>query len=156
MLEFVYFCILDAKIAHREAHRVLSFFSSRQNWDSPNPSHAGECAPLLVPGGGAHLLARERGGRVPVPTCGTLYTVYVLCGEACWLTDAAFSPSITAHWTIPLTLTFERKMVMLNVLCVQECLTVVEPVKGKHCLALVLPDVEKILTRYVAKGTLLW
>ncbi len=41
---------------------------------------------------------------------------------------------------------------MLNVLCVQECLTVVEPVKGKHCLALVLPDVEKILARYIAKG----
>jgi hypothetical protein len=37
-------------------------------------------------------------------------------------------------------------------LCEQECLTVVEPVKGKHCLALVLPDVEKILARYVAKG----
>ena len=41
---------------------------------------------------------------------------------------------------------------MLNVTYVQECLTVVEPVKGKHCLALVLPDVEKILARYVAKG----
>ncbi len=30
-------------------HRVgreLSLFSSRRNWDSPNPSPAGECAPL--------------------------------------------------------------------------------------------------------------
>ncbi len=25
--------------------RVLSFFSSRRNWDSPTPSPAGECAP---------------------------------------------------------------------------------------------------------------
>jgi hypothetical protein len=44
-------------------HRVgreLSFFSSRRNWDSPNPSPAGECAPTpLVPGGAAHSLARE-------------------------------------------------------------------------------------------------
>ncbi len=42
--------------------RVLSFFSSRRNWDSPNPSPAaaGKCAPpRLVPGGGAHSLARE-------------------------------------------------------------------------------------------------
>ncbi len=36
-----------------ELGRVLSFFSSRQNWDSPNPSPAGERAPPphLVLGG---------------------------------------------------------------------------------------------------------
>jgi hypothetical protein len=40
--------------------RVLSFFSSRRNWDSPNPSPAGECAPPPpVLAGGAHSLARE-------------------------------------------------------------------------------------------------
>jgi hypothetical protein len=42
--------------------RVLSFCSSRRNWDSTTPpSPAGECAlPLpLLPGGGAHSLARE-------------------------------------------------------------------------------------------------
>ncbi len=40
--------------------RVLSLFSSRGNWDSPNPSPAGKCAPLPpVLGGGAHSLARE-------------------------------------------------------------------------------------------------
>ena len=33
----------------------------------------------------------------------------------------------------------------------QECLTVVQPVKGKHCLALVLPDIQKILARYILK-----
>ncbi len=40
--------------------RVLSFFFSRRNWDSPNPSTAGECAPPPpVLGGGIHSLATE-------------------------------------------------------------------------------------------------
>ncbi len=44
-------------------HTVVSFFSSRRYWDSPNLSPAGECdPPPLVPGGGAHTLAGERGG----------------------------------------------------------------------------------------------
>jgi hypothetical protein len=38
---------------------VLSFFSSRWNWNSHNPSPAGECAPPPVLGGGAHSLARK-------------------------------------------------------------------------------------------------
>jgi hypothetical protein len=43
--------------------RVLSFFSSRPNWDSPNPSHAGECVPpLWFMGGGYYTLAWGRGG----------------------------------------------------------------------------------------------
>jgi hypothetical protein len=46
-------------IDHRVG-RVLSFFSSRRNWDSPKLSPAGECAPLPpFLGGGAHSLARE-------------------------------------------------------------------------------------------------
>jgi hypothetical protein len=62
---------------------VLSFSSNRRNWDSPNPSPAGECAPPPpVLGGGEHSLAREglgesqfrRGDR----HCGSLY-VFVLC-----------------------------------------------------------------------------
>jgi hypothetical protein len=72
-----------------------------------------------------------------------------------WPVDELMPRSVrlTSHWTIPLTLTFKKEEgTMLNVTYVQECLTVVEPVKGKHCLALVLPDVEKILARYVAKG----
>jgi hypothetical protein len=41
--------------------RALSFVSSRRNWDSPNPSPEGECAPL--PGSGGRVtLAGERGG----------------------------------------------------------------------------------------------
>jgi hypothetical protein len=65
--------------------RVPSFFSSRRNWDSPNPSPAGECAP--PPGsGGRDTLAGERGvGRVPIPTRGhtlwySFYCIYVFCG----------------------------------------------------------------------------
>ncbi len=67
--------------------RVLSFFSSRRNWDSPNPSTAGECTPPPHGSGGRGTLAGERGyGRVPIPTrgkhCGTLY-IYVLCYSRC-------------------------------------------------------------------------
>jgi hypothetical protein len=42
--------------------RVLSFFSSRRNWDFPNPSPEGECPSSPLPpvlGRGAHSLARE-------------------------------------------------------------------------------------------------
>ncbi len=67
---------------------MLSFFSSRRNWDSPNPLPAGECAPPPPPGsGGRGTLAGERGvGRVPIPTRRhtlwySLYIhIYVLCG----------------------------------------------------------------------------
>jgi hypothetical protein len=58
--------------------RVLRFFSSRRNWDSPNPSPAGECDPLPVLGGGARSLAREGLGESQFLRgyihCGTLYT----------------------------------------------------------------------------------
>jgi hypothetical protein len=50
--------------------RVLSFFSSRRNSDSPNPSPAGECAPPVLGGGGW----RERGWESPNFDEGT-YTV---------------------------------------------------------------------------------
>jgi hypothetical protein len=51
---------------------VLSSFSSRQNWDSPNPSPAGECAPPPPPGsGGRDTLAGERGWESPNSDEGT-------------------------------------------------------------------------------------
>jgi hypothetical protein len=62
--------------------RVLSYFSSRRNWDSPNPSPAGGVVPPWLWGSGT--LAGERGvGRVPIPTRGqtlrySLYT-YSIC-----------------------------------------------------------------------------
>jgi hypothetical protein len=52
-------------IFHRVG-RVVSFFSSRRNWDSPNPSPAGECAPPS--------LSQFRRGDIH---CGTLH-IYVL------------------------------------------------------------------------------
>ncbi len=53
---------------------VLSFFSSRRNWDFPNPSPAGECAPPppSLNRGEGNTRWREqgesRGGRVPIPS----------------------------------------------------------------------------------------
>ncbi len=55
-----------------QSRQSASFFFSRRNWDSPNPSPAGECAPPLVPGGGTRL--RERGWESPNSDEGT-YTV---------------------------------------------------------------------------------
>jgi hypothetical protein len=51
-----------------------NLFSSRRNWDSPNPSLAGECA--LVPNseGEGHTRWRERGWESPSSDEGT-YTV---------------------------------------------------------------------------------
>jgi hypothetical protein len=39
--------------------RVLSFFSSRRNWDSPKPSAEGECGPPLWYRGEGHTRWRE-------------------------------------------------------------------------------------------------
>jgi hypothetical protein len=63
--------------------RVLSFFSSRRNWDSPTPHPQASVPPhRLVPRGGAHSLAREGVGESQFRRgdilCGTLY-IYVLC-----------------------------------------------------------------------------
>jgi hypothetical protein len=64
-----------------QSRQSASFFSSRRNWDSPNPSPAGECAPSLWFRGEGHTFWRERGGRVNIPKRGhTLWysTVYLL------------------------------------------------------------------------------
>ncbi len=66
--------------------RVLSFLSSSPYWDSPTPSHAGECVPPPPPppAPGVSTLAWGRGGggsqfQRGDRHCGTL-GVYVLCG----------------------------------------------------------------------------
>ncbi len=62
--------------------RVLSFFCSRRNWDSPNPSPAGECAScsLWFRGDGNTLAGERGGGRVPIPTRGHAlwYSIFIL------------------------------------------------------------------------------
>jgi hypothetical protein len=67
--------------------RVLSFFSSRLNWDSPNPSPVHECGPPPFGSGGeGHTRWRERGWESPNSNEGTYTVVYslyvrtVLCG----------------------------------------------------------------------------
>ncbi len=65
------------RLDHRVG-RVLSFFSSRRNWDSPNHSAAGDCAPTpLWFWGEGNTRWRERGWESPNCDEGT-YTV-VLC-----------------------------------------------------------------------------
>ncbi len=49
---------------------MLSFFSSRRNWNSPTPLAAGECAPPPFDPGGGHTRLREGVGGVPIPTRG--------------------------------------------------------------------------------------
>ncbi len=62
---------------------MLSFSSSRRNWDYPTPSPAGECAPLPLVRGEGHTRWREEGVgesqfRRGDLHLGTLY-IYVLC-----------------------------------------------------------------------------
>jgi hypothetical protein len=67
-----------------QSRQSAKLFSSRRNWDSPNPLPAGECAPPpLVPGGEAYSQAREgveesqfrrRGHKL-------WYSVYICCEE---------------------------------------------------------------------------
>jgi hypothetical protein len=64
--------------ASHRVDRVLSFFSSRPNWDSPNPSPAGECVPPF--GSGGTPSRGERGWGVPIPTRGqTLWYSRYIC-----------------------------------------------------------------------------
>jgi hypothetical protein len=83
----------DIKGTKHRVGRVLSFFSSRRNWDSPNPSPEGECAPLPPVLGGGHTRQGERGyGRVPIPTRGqTLwYSLYI---RTLWNRVTSLSPN---------------------------------------------------------------
>jgi hypothetical protein len=68
--------MVEKNIFFHRVDTVLSFSSSRWNWDTPTPSPADECAPPLVPGGGAHSLVGGGGGGMegPISDAGT-YTV---------------------------------------------------------------------------------
>ncbi len=70
--------------------RVLSFFSSRWNWDSPNPSPPGKCAPPRF-GGMGTLAGERRVGRVPIPTRGhTLWYSLWLQSKKIWIISCLF------------------------------------------------------------------
>jgi hypothetical protein len=71
--------------SNHKVGRVLSFFSRRRNWDSPNPSPAGVCAPpppLWFRGRGTP--AGERGWD-SVTIC-TLWFKPTVVGDYLWLT----------------------------------------------------------------------
>ncbi len=71
--------LICAAYSCSQSRQVLSFFSSRRHWDSPNPSPAGEYAPPpFGPGVGAHSLAREGGWESPNSDEET-YNVALLC-----------------------------------------------------------------------------
>ncbi len=59
---------------------MLSFFSSRRNWDSPTPLAAGECAPHPLVRGGGHTCLLERGWWSPNSDEG-IYTVVIYIYE---------------------------------------------------------------------------
>ncbi len=63
--------------------RVLSFFSSRRNWDYTTPSPAGDRSPPLVGGGGyTHACGwgvTGWGGGVPIPRGPTLWYSRYIC-----------------------------------------------------------------------------
>ncbi len=67
------YCIMQETVSHR-VDRLLSFFSSRRNWDSPTLLAAGEYAPHPLVRGGGHTRLRERGLGSPNSDEGT-YTV---------------------------------------------------------------------------------
>jgi hypothetical protein len=80
-----FYCMVDLS---NRVGRVLSFFSSRRNWDSPTPNPAGESPPPLVRGGG-HTRLRERGEGVPIQTRRqTLWNSRFIC--TLWRRDTFF------------------------------------------------------------------
>ncbi len=71
-----------------QSGRVLSLFSSRRNWDSPNPSPAGKCAPPPFGSGGSGTLAGERGWESPSFDEGTntvVLNIYICVPRKCAL-----------------------------------------------------------------------
>jgi hypothetical protein len=76
VVEFWEITLFNTDTFSHRVGRVLSLFSSRWNWDSPNPSPAGECAPPPPPGSGVwDTFAGERKvGRVTNSDVG-IYTV---------------------------------------------------------------------------------
>ncbi len=92
-----------------QRRQSAKLFSSRRNWDSPNPSPAGECAPPAS--GGSGTLACERGvGRVPIPTRGHTLQYFLYIRTFCmkvsllvYLKNIGDYMEVIRVWLIPLT-----------------------------------------------------
>ncbi len=70
-----------------QSRQSAKLFSSRRNWDSPNPSPAGECAPPPRVWGEGHTRWRERNWECPNSDEGTdtvvlfIHTYFVVSGK---------------------------------------------------------------------------
>ncbi len=69
-----------------QSRQSAKLFSSRRNWDSPNTSPAGECAPLFGSGGRGKVATNRGGGRVSIPMRRhilwySIYRIYILCAQ---------------------------------------------------------------------------
>ncbi len=104
MLQYLHVCngknglVLKYCFYHRVG-RVLSFFSSRRNLDSPNPSPAGECAPHPRFWGKGHTRWRERGWESPnsdetvvhfIYKYFVVFTAYTVLAESCCSVNILF------------------------------------------------------------------
>jgi hypothetical protein len=87
--------------------RVLGYFSSRSNWDSPSPEN--ECVPPPFGSGKGHTRWGERGWGDPnsdegADTVLLEVGIYVLCGVNCWKLevkmgwDMWLADGISIHW----------------------------------------------------------
>jgi hypothetical protein len=64
-------------VATTEYRQSAKLFLQLSELGSPHPPSAGECTPThRFRGGGGHTRLRERGGGVPIPTRGLLYSAY--------------------------------------------------------------------------------
>jgi hypothetical protein len=65
---------------HTQSRQSAELSSCRRNWDSPNPSPAGENAHPFENGGRGTIAGERGGGRVPIPTRGhTLWYSINIC-----------------------------------------------------------------------------
>jgi hypothetical protein len=86
--------------------RVLSFFSSRLNWDSPTPLAAGECAPPPFGPGGGNTRLRLKGCGSPNSDEGTCtvvlykYKYFVVGADRTWrgLYGSPWSQNELVNW----------------------------------------------------------
>ncbi len=72
-------------MATTEYRQSAKLFLQSSELGCPNPHPQASVPPSMGSGGGGHTRLRERGGRVPIPTKGLWYSVYIstLWGQLC-------------------------------------------------------------------------